>query len=104
MVARIRKNDQVMVISGKDKGKVGTVIKVFPKKEKALVQGVSMVTKHFKARKQGQASGIIQKELPIALCKIMPVCPQTNKPCRVKATKTDAGKSVRVSHRSGQSF
>ena len=62
MVARIKKNDTVVVLSGKDKDKKGTVIEVLPKKGKVLVKDIALVTRHVKARKQGEVSGIKKEE------------------------------------------
>ena len=62
MVARIKKNDTVVVLSGKDKGKTGSVIEILPKKGKVMVKGVAVVTRHVKARKQGEVPGIKKEE------------------------------------------
>lgn len=83
MVARIKKNDSVIVISGKDKGKKGTVIQVSPDKGKVMVKGVAVVTKHVKARRQGETGGIKQKEGLIDVSKVMPVCTSCKKACRI---------------------
>lgn len=104
MVARVKKNDSVMVISGKDKGKTGVVLDILPKKNKVLVKGVGVVTKHYKARKQGDVSTIKQIETYIPLSKVMPICPVTKKPVRVGSERTEQGKSVRISGRSKKAF
>ena len=96
----IRKDDKVVVISGKDKGKEGKVIIAEPKAGKLVVEGVNVATKHQKPRKQGEEGGIIKVETPIYACKVMVVCPKCGKPTRV-AHKLDAGKSVRVCKKCG---
>lgn len=103
MLGRIRKNDMVQVISGKDKGKQGRVIVVNPKKEKALVKGISIVTRHVKAKRQGQQSGIIKEESYVSLCIVMPVCSRCKKSCRVR-TKHGDDKKMRVCHRCEEAF
>ena len=96
----IRKDDKVVVISGKDKGKEGKVLIADPKAGKVIVQGVSVASKHQKPRKQGEEGGIIKVETPIYACKVMVVCPKCGKPTRV-AHKLDAGKNVRVCKKCG---
>ena len=96
----IRKDDKVVVISGKDKGKEGKVLIANPKEGKLVVEGVNVATKHQKPRKQGEEGGIIKVETPIYACKVMVVCPKCGKPTRV-AHKLDAGKNVRVCKKCG---
>ena len=79
----IVKNDKVVVLSGKDKGKTGEVLSVDVKGRKVVVQGVSVATKHQKARKQTEQSSIIKVETPIYACKVMVVCPKCGKPTRI---------------------
>jgi len=95
-MARVKKNDTVLVISGKDKGKKGAVVDIYPKKGKVLVQGVNIVIRHAKARKQGDVAGIKQEERPVSVSNVMPVCSSCKKPCRVGTKKLESGKSVRV--------
>ena len=104
MVSRIRKNDNVVVICGRDKGKQGTVISVNPKKGKVLVKGVEIITKHVKAKRQGENSRIVKEEGFLNTCKVMPVCPSCKKPCRVGVKFLDDGKKVRSCHRCKESF
>ena len=91
----IRKDDKVVVISGKDKGKEGKVLVAQPKAGKVIVEGVSVASKHQKPRKQGEEGGIIKMETPIYACKVMVVCPKCGKPTRV-AHKIEGGKKSRV--------
>ena len=91
----VKKNDTVVVLSGKDKGKQGKVLSVNPEAGKVVVEGVSIATRHQKARRQGEEGGIVKKETPIYACKVMTVCPKCNKATRV-AHKIVDGKKVRV--------
>ncbi len=92
----IKSNDKVIVLSGRDKGKTGEVLKADPKGGKVIVQGVSVATKHQKARKQGEESAIIKVETPIYACKVMVVCPKCDKPTRVAHKINADGKKARV--------
>ena len=92
----IKKNDKVIVLSGRDKGKTGEVLSADPKAGKVVVQGVSVATKHQKARKQGQESAIIKVETPIYARKVQKVCPKCNKPTRVAHKVGADGKKARV--------
>ena len=96
----IRKDDKVIVLSGKDKGKEGKVLKADPKAGKLVVEGVNVATKHAKPRKQGEQGGIIKVETPIYACKVMVVCPKCSKPTRVAHKQAD-GKNVRVCKKCG---
>ena len=91
----VKKNDTVVVLSGKDKGKRGKVLSVDTKTRKVVVEKINMASRHQKPRKQGEEGGIIQKEIPLYASKVMTVCPKCNKPTRV-AHKVEGGKKVRV--------
>ena len=101
-IARIKKNDTVIVIAGNDAGKTGTVISVNPKKGTAVVGGINVHKKAMR-RTEKQAGGIIDIELPVRLCKLMPY--DADKKCgtRVKAGEKD-GKKARVSVKSGKTL
>ena len=73
MKSRIKKGDQVYVLTGKDRGKKGIVIAILPKKDKVIVKDVALVTRHVKARKQGETSGIKREERFIHISNVMPV-------------------------------
>ena len=90
----IKRDDKVIVLSGKDKGKSGKVIAADPKADKVIVEGVNVATKHQKAQKKGQDGGIIKVETPIYANKVMLVCPKCGKPTRVGYKFVD-GKKVR---------
>ncbi len=96
----VRKNDLVMVITGKDKGTKGKIATAFPKTGKVIVEGVNMVTRHQKARNAMQPGGIVKKEAPIDASNVMLICSKCGKPVRVnhKVTVTvdDAGKKTRT--------
>lgn len=79
----IRSKDQVVVISGDDKGKKGKVLTAFPKTGKVIVEGVAVVTKHQKPRRQGEPGGIIHKESAIDASNVMLICPKCGAPTRV---------------------
>ena len=96
----IRKDDKVVVLSGKDKGKQGNVLKADPKNGKVIVSGVNVATKHQKPRKQGEEGGIIKVETPIYASKVQLVCPKCGKATRVAHKITD-GKKVRVCKKCG---
>lgn len=91
----IKKDDTVVVITGKDKGQRGKVLTVIPKEGKVVVEKINLVSRHTKPRKQGDEGGIIQKEAPLYACKVMRVCPKCDKPTRV-AYEIKDGKKVRV--------
>jgi large subunit ribosomal protein L24 len=89
----IRKDDKVVVLSGKDKGKEGKILSVDPTDMKVIVEGVNKAKRHKKPRKQGDPGGIITKETPIYASKVMRVCPKCNKPTRpAHLIKKAAGK------------
>jgi large subunit ribosomal protein L24 len=93
---RIKKGDNVIVLSGKDKDKRGRVLTVLPKKEKVLVEGVNIIKKHQKPSRKYTQGGIIEKENPIFLCKVMLICPKCDKPTRIGVNILEDGKKVRV--------
>ncbi len=96
----IKKDDKVVVLSGKDKGKQGKILTADPKAEKVIVEGVNVATKHQKPRKQGEEGGIIKVETPIYASKVQLVCPKCGKATRVGHKIVD-GKKVRVCKKCG---
>ena len=100
----IRKNDKVVVLSGRDKGKQGEVLRAMPKEGKVVVQGVSVATKHQKARKQGEESSIIKVETPIYACKVQLYCPKCQKGARVAHKVTANGEKIRTCARCGETL
>ena len=91
----VKTGDNVMIISGKDKGKTGKVLEVSPSEGKVIVEGRNIVTKHVKPKAQGQLGGIVKAEGALYACKVMPVCPKCNKPTRV-GNEVKGDKKVRV--------
>lgn len=82
-MSRIKVGDQVIVLQGKDRGKVGKVIERIPGKDKLVVEGINIAKRHVRARKRGQDSGIIEREAPLSVSKVMIVCPRCGKRTRI---------------------
>lgn len=101
---KIRTDDKVVVLSGKDKGKQGKVLKADPKGMKVIVAGVNVATKHQKPRKQGEEGGIIKVETPIYASKVQVVCPGCGKPTRVAHSVDAKGEKTRVCKKCGASL
>ena len=97
----IKKNDTVIVLSGKDKGKKGKVLEAMPAAGKIVVEGINMASCHVKPKKEGEQGGIIRKEIPLYACKVMLVCPKCGKATR-HAVKLEGDKKVRVCKKCGQ--
>ncbi|MCH8917182.1 MAG: 50S ribosomal protein L24 [Alphaproteobacteria bacterium] len=98
---KIRKGDMVMVLTGRDKGKQGSVLKVVTAKDRVIVQGVNMVKRHFRGG-QGQPPGIVDKEAAIHVSNVALIDPKEGKPTRVTFKVLDGGRKVRVAKRSGE--
>lgn len=98
----ITKGDLVIVLSGDDKGKRGKVLKVLPRKNKVVVEGVNVVKRHRKARQQGEESGIISFAAPIPASKVMLIDPKTDAPTRVRRRVDKDGTVERIAVRSGE--
>ncbi|SPR11895.1 50S ribosomal protein L24 [Orientia tsutsugamushi str. Gilliam] len=99
---RIKTGDQVQVITGKDKGKRGIVIKVLANLSKVIVKGINLAQKHVKANKNGVSGGIISKELPIHISNVAYVDSSSNLITKITYTKLDGKRKVRISKRSGE--
>lgn len=104
MIARIKKNDIVHVVSGKNRGKEGAVIAILPKKGKVMVKGIAVATHHVKPRRAGEPGGIRKEESFIDISQVMPVCSSCKKPSRVNVKHLDAEKSTRVCNRCKEIF
>lgn len=98
----VKKGDTVVVIAGKDKGKTGKVLQAMPKKDRVLVEGVNMQTKHKKANQQMQQAGIIHQEGPIHVSNVMPYCKKDQQGVRVQSKMLENGKKVRVCAKCGE--
>ena len=96
----IRRDDTVVVLSGRDKGTKGKVLSADPKSGKVIVEGVSVAKVHQKPRRQGEEGGIIKRETPIYACKVQLVCPKCDKGTRVGHKIVD-GKKVRICKKCG---
>jgi large subunit ribosomal protein L24 len=97
----VKTGDTVYVISGKDKGKTGKVLRVFPKKGKVIVEGINMITKHMKPNQINPQGGVVKREAPIFSSKVMLFDEKAGKPTRVGYKYVD-GKKVRYSKVSGE--
>ncbi len=100
----IKKDDMVRVISGADKNKTGKVLEVLPSEGKVIVEGVGIVSKHTKPRKQGEVGGIVKQEAAIDASKVMHICSKCNKPTRIGRKILDDGKKVRVCKKCNETF
>jgi large subunit ribosomal protein L24 len=100
-MSNIRKGDKVVVISGSDRGKKGSVIKVFPKENRALVQGVNMVKRH-QRQTQSQQAGIVTKEAPVHLSNIAHADPKSGGATRIGYKTLGDGRRVRFAKKSGE--
>lgn len=101
-VARLQKGDTVVVISGKDKGKTGKVMRLFLEDDKVIVEGVNLVKRHMKPNPRMQQGGILEREQPIQTCKVMLADPKTGKGTRVRVKTDDKGVKVRIAVKSGE--
>ncbi|ALE16827.1 LSU ribosomal protein L24p (L26e) [Altererythrobacter epoxidivorans] len=101
--AKIKKGDNVVVLSGKDKGQTGTVTKVMPKEGKVIVEGVNVATRHRKPSQVNPQGGIERFAAPMPLGKVAVADPKTGKPTRVRFEEKD-GKKVRVAVKSGETI
>ena len=104
---KIRRDDEVMVIAGKDKGKTGRVIRTDPGRRRIYVEGLNLVKRHTRPRsvkdtQKAQSSGIIEKEGPIDVSNVMLLDPSDNKPTRVGVRVSDDGRRQRVAKRTGK--
>jgi large subunit ribosomal protein L24 len=101
MAARIRKGDTVVVISGKDKGKTGKVMRVLREEDRVLIEGINLVKRHMRPTPRSPAGGILEREQAIHASKVMPVDPGSGKGTRVRFKTLENGKKVRIAAKSG---
>jgi len=101
MAARIRKGDTVVVISGKDKGKKGKVMRVLREVDRVAVEGVNLVKRHTRPTPRNPSGGIVEREQPIHASKVMPVDPKTGAGTRVRSKALEGGKKIRIAAKSG---
>jgi len=92
----VKKNDTVLVIAGREKGKKGRVLSVYPSKARLLIEKINMIKKHMKPTRKYAQGGIIEKEAPLHISNIMLICPKCNKPTRISNTHLQEGRRVRM--------
>lgn len=102
MAAKIKRNDTVLVIAGRERGKRGKVSHIFPEKSRAVIEGINIVKRHSRPRGLGQPGGIIEKEAPMHLSNLMLVCTKCDRPVRVGFTRLEDGAKVRVCRKCGE--
>jgi large subunit ribosomal protein L24 len=101
---RIRKNDKIIVMSGKDKGKTGKVLRVFPENGRVLVEGVNMAKKARRKTQQDQKGGVVELEAPLHISKVMLVDKKSDQGTRFGVSILKDGSKVRISKESGEVF
>ena len=101
---QIRKNDSVMVISGRERGKTGKVLRVLPKKAAVVIERVNMVKRHSRPRGPQQPGGIVEKEASVRVANIMMMCDKCNAPVRVGRKILADGKRIRICRRCGEAL
>lgn len=100
---KIRKNDLVKILAGKDRGKVGRVLRVFPEREKVIVEGINILKKHIRPRREGEKGQIIQMPAPIEISNLAIVCTKCGKPTRV-GLRFEENKKVRYCKKCGKAI
>ena len=103
LLMHVKKGDKVSVISGKERGKQGTILEAYPKNDRVLVEGINMVKKHAKPSQDNPQGGILNQEAAIHVSNVMPIDPKTGEPTRVGYKDID-GKKVRIAKKSGESL
>jgi large subunit ribosomal protein L24 len=101
---QIRKNDSVMVITGKERGKTGKVLRVLPDKEKAIIERINLVKRHTKPRGPQQPGGVVEKEASIHVSNLMIMCDKCNAPVRVGRKILADGRKIRICRRCGEAL
>lgn len=100
----VKTGDTVVVLSGKDKGKKGTVLAVSPSERKVIVEKINMVSKHVKPRRMGEPGGIIKAEAAMYADKVQVVCPRCKKPTRIGHKILEDGSKIRICRKCGEAF
>ena len=101
---KIKKGDRVVVITGRDKGKQGEVLKVLPQESRVIVQGVNVAKRHTRPSAADPSGGIVDKELPIHVSNVAHLDPKSGKPTRVGFKLMEGGRKLRVARRSGETI
>jgi large subunit ribosomal protein L24 len=99
---RIRKDDKVIVLAGKERGKIGTILKVDPEKERVIIEKINMVKKHAKPSAQTAQGGIIEKEAPLTISNVMIVCNKCTEPTRIGKRLLEDGSKIRFCKKCGE--
>lgn len=99
---KIRKDDTVLVIAGKDKGKKGKVRQSLPKESRVVVEGVNVVKRHMRPRGTARQAGIIEREAPLQVSNVMLLCTKCNRPTRIGFRFLEGGTKVRICRRCGE--
>ncbi|MBR2109410.1 MAG: 50S ribosomal protein L24 [Ruminococcus sp.] len=100
----VKTGDTVVVLSGKDKGKKGTVLAVSPSERKVIVEKINMVSKHVKPKRMGEPGGIIKAEAAMYADKVQVVCPRCKKPTRIGHKILEDGSKIRICRKCGEAF
>ena len=98
-LARVRKNDTVMIIAGREKGKTGKILRVLPERGRVIVERLNLQKRHTKPRGAQSPGGIIEKEGSVHISNVMPLCGRCNKPARIGARRLQDGHAVRTCRR-----
>ena len=99
---RLRKNDTVMVIAGRERGKTGKVLRVLAERDRVVIERVNLIKRHVKPRGPQQPGGIIEKEAALHVSNVLPICGRCNKPTRIGHQRPAGGRAVRVCRRCGE--
>lgn len=102
--SRVRKGDMVVILSGKERGREGKVLAVYPEEERVLVEGVNLKKRHQRPRRAGEKGSIIQVPRPLALSRVMPKCPHCKKPTRISVKLSEDGAKSRICKKCGGEF
>jgi len=100
----IKKNDLIMVVQGRERGKSGRVLRVLPEKKKVIVEKINLVKRHTRPHGQQRRGGILEKEAPLHISNVRLLCEKCNKPVRIRHRVLEGGKKARVCHKCGESF
>jgi large subunit ribosomal protein L24 len=101
---KLRKNDMVMVVKGRERGKTGKVLRVLPDEGRVLLERLNVVKRHTRARGAGSPGGIVEKEAPLRICNVMIMCDRCNAPVRVGIKIAADGSKTRICRRCGESL
>lgn len=101
---KVKKNDKVKILQGKDRGKTGKVLRIEPEKDFVYIEGINVIKVHTKQKKQNQPGGIISKEGPVHISNVAVVCPNCSKPARIGFEMKGSGDKVRLCKKCGGQF